>query len=93
MNNLIKNFETQMKAHVDDGATLAESFLKTFANEDLEQQKKTMNRILSKYAIQGFQSFGDYYFADGSRLSIDPIVDSMLATKSPITQNKPRPLT
>ncbi|WP_419533090.1 hypothetical protein [Endozoicomonas sp.] len=91
MDEHIKNCEARMKTFVDDGCSLAEAFLKTFAHEDLEEQQRVMNRILGKLSIQGLQSGSDYYFVDGSRLNIDPAVDSMLATKSSSTDIRPRP--
>ncbi|MBO9481122.1 hypothetical protein [Salinisphaera sp. G21_0] len=89
MDEHIRNCETRMKFYVDEGCSLAEAFLKTFAYEDLEEQQRVMNRILGKLSIQGLQSGNDYYFVDGSRLNIDPAVDSMLATKSSNTNLRP----
>lgn len=82
MDEHIKKCETRMKTYVDAGCSLAEAFLKTFAYDDLEEQQGCMNRILGNLSIQGLHYGSDYYFVDGSRLNIDPEVDSMLATKS-----------
>lgn len=82
MEEQIRSCEARMKHYVDGGCSLAEAFLKTFASEDLEEQQRVINRILGKLSIQGLQSGSDYFFVDGSRLNIDPAVDSMLATKS-----------
>ncbi|KEI70669.1 hypothetical protein [Endozoicomonas elysicola] len=91
MDEHTKSTEARMKVFVDEGCSLAEAFLKTFADEDLQEQQVVMNRILGKLSIQGLQSGSDYYFVDGSRLNIDPAVDSMLATKSSSTDIRPRP--
>ena len=71
-----------MKSLVDEGCSLAQAFLRTFAHEDLHDKQPVINRILNRFSIQGTGIDGDYYFVDGSRLSIDPAVESMLATKS-----------
>ncbi|MFK0569711.1 hypothetical protein [Endozoicomonas sp.] len=92
MDEHTKSTEGRMKGYVDEGCSLAEAFLKTFAAEDLQEQQVIMNKILGKLSIQGLQSGSDYYFVDGSRLNIDPAVDSMLATKSSSTDVRPRPL-
>ena len=75
-----QKMESDMKMLVDQGCTLAEAFLRTFASADLQKQQATMDRILGKLSIRS--SDNDYCFVDGSRLSIDPAVESMLATKS-----------
>ena len=82
MDEQINNCEARMKSLVDEGFSLAQAFLKTFAHEDLQDKRPVINRILNRFSIQGTQPDGDYYFVDGSRLSIDPSVESMLATKS-----------
>ena len=84
------HMEISMKVLVDQGCTLAEAFLKTFASEDLQEQQAVMDRILGKLSIRSSDS--DYCFVDGSRLSIDPTVESMLATKSsPNIEHRTKP--
>lgn len=82
MDEQINNCEARMKSLVDEGCSLAQAFLRTFAHEDLQDKQPLINRILNRFSIQGTEIDGDYYFVDGSRLSIDPAVESMLATKS-----------
>lgn len=78
---LLKNREATLKSYVDTGCSLAEAFLKTFAEHDLSDQTLVIDSILRKFSIPDLQIGTDYFFADGSRLNIDPGFDSMLATK------------
>ena len=82
MDEQINNCEARMKNLVDEGCSLAQAFLKTFAHQDLQDKQPVISRILNRFSIKGAEIDGDYYFVDGSRLSIDPAVESMLATKS-----------
>lgn len=82
MDEQTNNCEARMKSFVDEGCSLAQAFLKTFAHEDLQDNRLVINKILGRFSIPGVALGGDYYFVDGSRLSIDPAVESMLATKA-----------
>ena len=82
MDEQTNNCEARMKSFVDEGYSLAQAFLKTFAHEDLQDKQPVISKILGKLSIHGAQSGSDYYFIDGSCLSIDPAVESMLATKA-----------
>lgn len=83
MESPLSRVEHQMKTYVDGGCTLAEAFLKTFSDQRLTTEPTPMKLILNKLSIQVLNEEGQYYFADGSRLSIDPIEASMSATKAP----------
>jgi|GEM_PF-5417413 len=82
MDEQTNNCEARMKSFVDEGCSLAQAFLKTFAHEDLQDNQLVINKILGRLSISGAPLDSDYYFVDGSRLSIDPAVESMLATKA-----------
>ena len=81
MSNRISTYETCIKQQVNAGCSLAEAVLKTFTNDDVMPVHHPIYYILDKFAIHSDTSYQDYYFVDGSCLSIDPVVYSMIATK------------
>lgn len=81
MSNRISTYKARIKQQVDGGCSLAEAVLKTFADDDITPAHHPMYYILDKFAIHSTTSNRDYYFVDGSCLSIDPIAYSMTATK------------
>ncbi|MDD7804014.1 MAG: hypothetical protein PUP46_00225 [Endozoicomonas sp. (ex Botrylloides leachii)] len=78
-----KNYLKDIKHFVDQGLSMAESFLKVFEHYEIHPHESLMEAILKRYSIADLQIGNDYFFADGSRLNIDSYYDCMIATKSP----------
>ncbi|MDP0588095.1 MAG: hypothetical protein QS748_02355 [Candidatus Endonucleobacter bathymodioli] len=72
----------RIKLLVDSGLSMAGAFIRVFEHHVIYDHKPLIDLILRHYAISGIKLDSDYFFIDGSRLSIDTISDCMLATKA-----------